>query len=92
MCTVLILAFATYTRSTHLSQAVDVDSLDVKFGFEFTTNAPRPRLCSEEANTQLEFRDIDFVLLNNLGKVQGIGRRATDGSCAHVLHHHDLLL
>ena len=92
VCAVLILALSAYARTAHLGEAVDVDGLDVEFGFQFTTYAPRPRFCSEEADTQLELRDIYFVLLDYLCQMQGVGRRAADGRRAHVLHHHDLLL
>ena len=89
---VLILAFATYTRSTHLSEAIDVDCLDAKSFFQFATDAPSPRLCTEEAYTKFQVAGAHAHLRHHFSQTECVGWCAGHGCRTKVLHQHKLLL
>ena len=92
MSTVLILALATHTRTTHLRKTVDVYCLDAELGLQFTTDTPCPGFCTEEAYTQFQVLLLDTALIHHLGQMQGVRWCTAKGCGTKVLHQHHLLL
>ena len=93
MGTILVLALTTDTGTTHLRQAININGLDVQLLLQLPTDAPRPRLRTEEADTQLQVLRLHGVtFLDALRQVKRIGWGAAKRRRAKILHQHDLLL
>src|SRR5262249_30250674 len=68
----------------HLAQPVDVQGNDVEPPLERVAHGVRPRLGAEETDPELEAAGPDAGLLDGLGEVERVGRRAAEHGAAEV--------
>src|SRR5690554_1420112 len=84
--TTLVRTFKRNTRTNDLTQAININGLNLQTLLNLPPHILRPRFCPKNADAQFQVLPLNTTFLNSLSQVRSIRRRTSQYRTAKILH------